>query len=614
MANFKWDLLRVNLTTKKIGKQQMDETSIRRYLGGSGLGAKILLEEVKPKIDPLGEENLLVLLTGPLTGTVVPSSSRFTAVAKSPLTGIWGEANAGGNWGKELRKTGYDGVVFEGRSSRPVYLWIKDRDVEIREASHLWGKDIFEVNDLVQKETEPKAVVVCIGKAGENQVAMASILSDGRHARAAARCGLGAVAGSKRLKAVAVKGSGSPLTKDPDGLNQYVKAMLPSFLENSKGMSITGTPWLVMNQERLGSYPIKNWGMDRWQEGARRTSWEEMEGTIFTRRFHCGGCVIGCGRTVQVKEGEYAGEEQGGPEYETLAMLGSNCLLDSLSALQKAHEMCNRYGIDTIEAGGVIAFAMECYEKGLISKKDTGGIDLRWGNARAILEVITEIGEKRGFGKILGQGLIAATKAIGPGSERYAIHTKGLGFAAHDPRGYNSVGLAYATNNRGACHLQGFTHVFERNVIMPELGIHEPAERFSSEGKGSFVARLQDLMCLFDAATICKFTLFGRARVTHLVQWLNFITGWDVTIDELMRTGERIFNTKRMFNVREGIRRKDDSLPERILAEPKRETPAQGNLPPLEKMLREYYEYRDWDDDGIPRKEKLESLGIKLPD
>jgi aldehyde:ferredoxin oxidoreductase len=321
--------------------------------------------------------------------------------------------------------------------------------------------------------------------------------------------------------------------------------------------------------------------------------------------------VIGCGRTVQVKEGEYAGIEQGGPEYETLGMLGSNCLLDDLPAIQKIHEMCNRYGIDTIEAGGVIAFAMECYEQGLISKKDTGGIDLSWGNAGAMLEIITEIGENRGFGKVLGQGLVVASKTIGRSSEKYAIHVKGLGFAAHDPRGYNSVGLAYATNNRGACHLQGYTNVFERSVTMPELGIHENPDRFSKEGKGELVARLQDLMCIFDGGTICKFSLFGGVKVTHLVDWLNLITGWNVTIDELMKMGERIFNTKRLFNTREGIRKKDDSLPMRTMTEPKKDTPARGNIPPLEKMLGEYYEFRDWDGDGIPRKAKLESLEIK---
>lgn len=610
MKDFTLNLLRIQLGEQKKETWEVDGKTVRQYLGGSGLGARILLDEVKPGIDPLGDENPLILLGGPLTGTAVPSSSRFVAVAKSPLTHIWGEANAGGSWGRELRRTGFDGLLFFGRSPRPVYLWIEDEKVEIRDATHLWGRDIFETEKMIRKETDPRASVAAIGPGGENRVPMACIIADGRHGRAAARCGLGAVAGAKGLKAVAVKGSKPPWTADAEGLERSVKSLLPSYLENAKGMSITGTSWLVVNQEKLGSYPIKNWSLSRWPEGARKTGWEEMARTMFTRRFHCGGCVIGCGRTVRVREGEFAGEEQGGPEYETLAMLGSNCLLDNLPAIQKAHELCNRYGLDTIEVGGVIALAMECTERGLLSAKDTGGLDLSWGNARAMLEVIAQIGENRNFGRILGRGLVATAKAVGQGAEKFAIHVKGLGFAAHDPRGYNSVGLAYATNSRGACHLQGYTNVFERTVTMPEMGLHEIPDRFSQQGKGELVAKLQNLMCVYDAATICKFTLFGRVRVTQLLEWLNLVTGWNADVDELMKTGERLFNAKRIFNVREGIRSRDDSLPERILTEPKNDTPAKGNLPPLAKMLKEYYSFRGWSLDGIPRKETLETLGL----
>lgn len=606
-------LLRINLTTGETRSQEIGEETAKKYMGGSGLGAKILLEELGSGVDPFGDENRLLFMTGPLTATAVPSSSRFTVAGKSPLTGIWGEANAGGNWGRQLRNTGYDGIVVEGRSNKPVYLWIHDREVVIRDAAHLWGTDIFETHDQIQRETHPDAGVVCIGKAGENRVLMASIVSDGRHARAAARCGLGAVAGSKGLKAIAVRGEGGPLVREAGKLSASVKAMMPTFLEQAKRMSQTGTPWLVVNQERLGSYPIKNWSQDRWQEGALKTGWEEMEKTIFTRRFRCGGCPVGCGRTVQVREGPYRGREQGGPEYETLAMLGSNCLIDDLPAIQKAHELCNTYGMDTIEVGGVIAFAMECYDRGLITKKDTGGLDLTWGNARSVIALIKLIAERDGFGKVLAGGLLPAAAEIGQGSEKYVIHTKGLGFPAHDPRGYNSVGLAFATSNRGACHLQGYTNVFERTVTMPELGIHEIPDRFSKEGKGELVARLQDLMCLFDSAAICKFTLFGGVRVSHLVEWLNLVTGWDMNAETLMKTGERIFNAKRLFNTREGIRRADDALPERILTAPKKEGPAKGNIPPLEKMLQEYYRFRGWDRDGVPTKEKLEDLGMDFP-
>ena len=310
MRPFNLNLLKVNLTKGNWERWEAEEKIVKRYIGGSGLASKILADHVRPGIDPLGEENLLLLMTGPMTGTAVPSSSRFTAAAKSPLTHLWGEANAGGSWGRELRKTGYDGIWLEGKAKKPVYLWVHNEKVELRDAAHLWGKDVFEVNDLVQLETDPKAAVACIGRAGENRVRMASIVSDGRHARIAARCGLGAVAGAKGLKAVAVRGTGIPFIGNPQRLEKSVNALLPSYMENARGMSITGTAWLVVNQEKLGSYPIKNWSLSRWPEGARKTGWEEMERTIFIRRFHCGGCVIGCGRTVQVKEGEYTGEEQ----------------------------------------------------------------------------------------------------------------------------------------------------------------------------------------------------------------------------------------------------------------------------------------------------------------
>jgi aldehyde:ferredoxin oxidoreductase len=609
MSNYHFAILRVDLSTRKFERVDIPEKILKAYIGGSGLGAFILLSEMKPEVDPLGEESLLLFLTGPLTGTPVFSSGRHSVIAKSPLTGVWGEANVGGFWGRELRKAGLDGILVSGVSDSPVYLWINDGHVEIREAEHLWGKDTFETDELIRQETDRKAVVSCIGPAGENQVRIAGILTDGVHGRVAARCGLGAVSGAKRLKAIAVKGSGTPVIMRERGLRDLLSGMARAYAEGTTRLRTSGTAGLVIPQEQLGSFPIKNFTLDRWEDGARKISWEQMKQTIFINKYRCAGCSIGCGRSVKLDSRPLAGMLTGGPEYESLSMLGSNLLIDDLFAIQRANELCNRLGLDTIDTGSLIGFAMEAYERGLINKDDCG-LDLAWGNQEAALSLIAQMGAKEGLGEILSQGLRHAARVIGGEAESFAMHVKGMALPAHDPRAYNSVGLGFATSNRGACHLQGFTHVFERSVTMPEIGIDEVQERFGVEGKGEMAAKIMDIMCLFDSLSICKFALFGGVKVTHMCQWLNMVAGWDLSLKDLLTAGERIFNAKRFFNVKLGIRRKDDTLPERLLSHPKKEGASRGNLPPMNQMLDDYYKARSWGEDGVPTSGKLKQLGL----
>jgi len=603
-------ILRVNLTEKKIETHSLSEDITRKYIGGSGLAAKILYEETFPNIDPLGEDNLLIFMAGPFTGTPVPCG-RHSVVAKSPLTGIWGEASVGGYWGKELKRTGYGGIVIKGSSEEPVYLYIDNGEIEIRGAGYLWGKDNYEVDQVLKEEIGKDIVVSSIGPAGEKLIRISGIFTDGKDSRAAARCGLGAVAGSKKLKAVVVRGSKKPKVFYEEKLKKSLKEIIPSMREIPKRLKNLGTANLVIPCEQIGDFPIKNWREGEWDK-AERISGEEMAETILLGHYHCAGCPIGCGRKVKISEGPYAGVEGAGPEYETLGLMGGSCLVDNLEAIAKANELCNRYGIDTIEVGGAIAFAMEAYERGLIKKEDAGGVSLRWGNPEALIEMIHQIGEGKGLGKLLGEGVARASQKIGGLALEFAIHSKGLAFPAHDPRAYNSIALGYATSNRGACHLQGFTHVFERGLTSPELGYSKVQEPFGQVGKGEFVAKLQNLMCLFDSLAICKFTLFGGVSVSNLLDWLNFITGWNMSLEEFMKAGERIFNLKRLYNVNCGVSRKDDTLPFRILTHKRGKGGAANNLPPLGRMLGEYYEYRKWNEYGIPSNEKLNDLEIKI--
>ncbi len=610
MKEFLYRLLEVDLGAGSTSIRTIDPGTIGRFIGGSGLAARLLWKDGPVDPDPFSPEVPLFFMTGPLTGTPVTSSGRYSVAGRSPLTGFWGEANVGGSWGTSLRKAGVDGLRVVGRAAKPVYLWITPGRAEIRDASHLWGADTFDTQALIQRETHPRVVVSCIGPAGERGVRIASVMTDGHHARAAGRCGLGAVMGSKNLKAIAVWGDrGIPVLKRKELLTD-LREIMQSFRERTAALHMAGTSGLVLPQEELGSFPIKNYAQDRWPEGARRISWPAMEESIFVRNYRCAGCVIACGRTVGVdpRNDPKAGLTAG-PEYETLALLGSNLLIGDIRAVQQMNELCNRLGIDTIEAGSLIGFAMEIFERGLLPPDLTGGVEPRWGDAEGAFEIIRQMGESRALGAFLAEGYHRVLEALHPDAAESAMQVKGLGLPAHDPRAYNSVALGYATSNRGACHLQGFTHVFEINVTEPALGLHEIADRFGTD-KGRMVADIQDLMAIYDSLTICKFNLFGGVKLPRLARWFEMVTGIPMSPSELKLAGERIFNTKRLLNAHWGLTRSMDTLPARMLAVAKKEGPSSGNLPPLKTMLEQYYAARGWDDSGKPDEDTRRRLGI----
>ncbi|MDR7868568.1 MAG: aldehyde ferredoxin oxidoreductase family protein [Sporomusaceae bacterium] len=601
--------LYVDLTSRTTAARRFPEEMLRQYIGGAGLGARILYDGTGPDTDPLGPDNLLCLLTGPITGTKITGTGRHSAVFKSPLTRAWGEASVGGTWGRELKRAGYDGVIIRGRAEKPVYLWINDSTVEFRDAGEFWGLDTYETDAALRQVTDADAVVSCIGPAGENLALISGIFTDGIEGRAAARCGVGAVQGSKNLKAVVVHGSGEVPVFDQDGLDDDLKGFLPDFIGKTGGLKNFGTAGLVLGCEQTGDFPVKNWQKGKWEEGAAKISGPAMKESITKKNYYCAGCVVGCGRHVAVETGPYAQVKGGGPEYETLGLIGGSCLVDDLEVIAKANELCNRYGLDTIEVGNAVAMAMEAYERGLISETQAG-LKLEWGNGATVIALIHQMGKNIGFGAVLNQGLVRAAKAIGGAVECFAMHSKGVSLPAHDPRAYTSIALGYATSPRGACHLQAFSHAYERALSAPDLGIDAPLERFTAVGKADLVIKLQNFMALFDSLCICKFDIFGGIGVTILTNWYRKVTGVEMAPEELLIAGERIFNLKRQYNINCGLDVTDDTLPDRILHQARGEGGAADNLPDLAAMLPEYYTLRGWDDKGKPKAELLTRLAI----
>ena len=604
-------VLHLDLLHSKAHVEDLKEEWADQFIGGSGLGAKYLYEMTDERTNPLGPENPLIFMTGPFTGTSVPLSGRHAVVSRSPLTGIFGESDVGGTWGATLKKAGFDGMIITGKSEKPIYLWIQNGKWEIRDASHLWGKDTYEIDPILRSETNEKAVVSTIGQAGEKQVLISCIMTDGKDGRAAGRCGMGAVMGSKNLKAVVVYGTENVPIHHPESVKQLPKEYGQSIIKNAENMRNYGTAGALSTFEAMGTLPLQNWKfVGRWEESAEKINGFRLTETLIKGRYFCDACVLGCGRRVKVENGPFAGVEGAGPEYETLALLGSNCLIDNLEALCFANELCNRFGLDTISTGGVIAFAMEAYEKGLINRENTGGIELQWGNVEALIEMIKRIAQKKGLGEILGKGIKKASEEIGKNSSEFAMYIKGLEMPAHDPRGYNAGGIGFATSSRGACHLAGLSHTFERVLKAPEIGIPEPLDRFQVDGKGILAAKTQNLMGMMDSLKLCKFILFAGVTISHIVNWYELVTGKEMTVDDFIKAGERIFNLKRLYNGRLGISRKDDFLPHRFLTSKRVGKGLTSNLPPFGQMLSEYYEYRGWSEEGIPTPEKLKELGL----
>ena len=599
-------VLRVDLTTRRMADETIPEATLRAYIGGSGLGARLLFDETARETDPLGPENRLLFLTGPLTGVTIPTSGRHAVIAKSPL-GLWGEADCGGTFGHELKRAGIDGILVEGQADRPVYLLISDGVASLEDGRELWGRDTFDTQDVIRARHGERFVVTCIGPGGEKLAPIAAIMNDGRNGRPAARGGLGAVMGSKRLKAIAVAGTARPRVVHDDQLRPLVKQMTLRIKERTGPLRNYGTAGGVLTSEAIGDLAIQNWRRGTWRAGAEKLSGEAMAETILTGRYFCKACTIGCGREIEITDGPYAGVKGAGPEYETLGGLGSMCLVDDLPAVAKANELCNRYGIDTISTGAIIAFAMEAFERGLLRRSDADGLDLTWGNADTVVRLVEKIGKREGIGELLGNGVRFLARHLGGEASTFAVEVKGLELAYHDPRALSSLAAAYATYPRGACH-RSYSHYLERNTL-PELGFEKALDRHATERKGVAAAVMQDYGGLYNSLKLCQFIMRG-VSVQEVVDCLNHVTGWELDLAEFMRAGERASNLKRLYNLRLGMSRKDDTLPPRIRSEALPDGGAANYLPNLEAMLDEYYTYRGWTQEGIPTRAKLEALGL----
>ena len=608
MLNGYGRILRIDLTEEKVSHEEIDAATARKFIGGVGLAAKMLWDETTRDTAPFSAENPFIVMTGPLTGSPVPKSGRCNMVGISPLTGIYGQAHSGGSLADELKHSGFDGIVVKGKAKRPVYLWIYNQDVEIRDAGHLWGKDTYEAADLLRKETDEKACPACIGRAGERLVRLAGIMNDGRQGRAAARCGLGALMGSKNLKAVAVRGTLPVMFHDLEKLREGAREILKQYPVKKPDEAMETHVAMFRNFFKFGRVPVKN-----WSEGVFEQGYVYPEDMRKARQMHCKRCPYECTESYLTADGERH------MVWEAWGPLGTNCLIANPEALQEAYTLCNKYGLDAISTGAVISFAMECFEKGLITKETTGGVDLTWGNERAMIEMVKRIGERDGFGEVLGEGVRRAAEQIGGLAAEYAMHVKGLELPAHEPRATAGLALGYATGSIGAAHMEASGSQNLENWLeidnpktSPELGFPVALTRFASEGKGAIVAKTQDFGCILDSLAICLFlSLHQWVQPSTYAGLLNSATGFNMTPGELMLAGERIFNIKRMISVRRGISRKDDTLPPRILTQRLLEGGTRGNLPNLGVMLNEYYSVRGWSEEGIPTKKKLSQLGLE---
>lgn len=589
--------LDVNLSTGKISEPALDMHLVEQFIGGKGLGAKILYDTLSKGVNPLSSDNIILFMTGPLSGTSVQTSGRWCIVTKSPHTEIYLDSQIGGKFGHRLKRAGFDFIIFRGKADSPCYLDISSEKVEIHPADDLWGKGTYKVEEILKKRHDGSEVC-CIGPAGENLVTYASIMTDRTHM--AGRGGAGAVMGSKNLKAVVARGSQKIEAVYPDKFKELTRAFTKKVRENpgvKRRHEIGTVMWVKMSND-AGFLPTRNFQSGVF-EGADAISGERMRDEFVIGHTACYRCLIACGKTTHFNEGKYAGLEVDGPEYETSALLGASCGINDLGAIAKSNQICDDLGIDTITAGGTIAFAMECSEKGILDQKDVK--NLKFGNADAVHKMLHLIVERKGIGELFAKGSFAAAKEIGQNSANFAIQVKNLELAGVEPRGSFGMALAYSTSDRGGCHQRCWTPGAELSGSLP---------RFSMEGVPKYVKESQDERAACFSLVLCDFLPFD---VPEMVEMLNTATGFSYTPESYLMTGERIWNLTRLFNTREGMTTFNDVLPARFHLEEAPEGDPKGEkieLEDFERAKAEYYKLRGWDTEGIPTKEKLAALNL----
>jgi aldehyde:ferredoxin oxidoreductase len=611
---FMGKILRVDLTSGRIVEQDLREDMMSKYIGGVGIATRYLYDEVPNGADPLGPDNLLIFMTGPLAGTASASASRYSAVAKSPLTGIWGHANSGGSFGPALKRSGYDGIIFQGISPEPTYLHIEEGKAELRDATHLWGKTVPETEDMIQQGSDTPFTIASIGPAGENLVLFAGIMNNTH--RAAGRCGMGTVMGSKRLKAVACAGRSPIHLANEDEFRQKAKRQIDLLNESilKVGFEAFGTNMISDMVNARGGYPTRNWQTGVFEEI------EELNGQALTDKVlvsgvNCFACPISCGRGSEIREGQWKGHGGEGPEYETVNTLGAMCGVSDMNAVTMANYLCNEYGLDTISTGSTIAFAMECYQRGILTDEMTGGLGLEFGDPDLVVNLIQKIAKREGIGDLLAEGTKRLSEKLGKGSEAFAMNVKGLELPAYDPRAAKICGLGYVTANRGGDHITGYvegpTFIDTPFLLVEDSKIEDVFVANPREAK--VLVDMENALTMFDAIGGCKF-MGILLKAEDFLDLITNATGWEMDVDGFRSSGERIYNLIRAFCVREGITREADTLPKRLMEEPLPEGPAEGMVidrDTLELMKDAYYEYRGWDRaTGKPTPEKLRQLGL----
>jgi len=610
-------ILHVDLTEGKLEVEEPEEKFYRRYMGGSAMGMHYLLKHTPPGADPLGPENTLCVMVGVTTGAPFSGQSRVTATAKSPETHLVGDAQAGGFWPAELKAAGFDGIVIRGKADKPVYLWLHDGQAELRDASHLWGKLTADAEEAIREELDDKRIqVLQCGPAGEQGVLFSALMNMSN--RANGRTGMGAVMGSKNLRAIAVRGRKRPDLADAAAVKKLAKWGVDHFDESDvAGLGLLGTAEIVMGQNEAGGFPTRNWSSGYFED-AEAISGQTMYDTVLKERDTCFGCVVRCKRVVEIEEGPYEVDPRyGGPEYETIATMGSYCGVSDLPAICYANQLCNAYGMDTISCGATVAWAMDCFERGLITTEDTGGIELRFGNAEAMVQMVELIGKREGFGRVLSQGSARAAEELGVGQD-LVVAVKKHELPAHMPQVKRSLALIYAVNPFGADHQShehdGSYEFYPDRMAEMDLMDPQPADVLNAE-KVRYSLYQEWLYSCMDSVNVCQF-VFGPAwqlyGPSHLVEAVRAVTGWDATLWELMKVGERRLNMLRAFNAREGAGAEVDVLP------PKMFVPLQGGASDGVAVTREeaetareiYYQMAGWDADGRPTRAKLEELSI----